>query len=216
MKPIAAIFDMDGLLIDSETIALRTFQMICDQHQLGDQFSLYQQLLGTNDATTLIILSNHLPAAISVEAFMQDWMSLYEEQTLTAVPLMNGVLELLDYLEASGIPKSVATSTRTELAHSKLSNSGILHRFTHVTCGDQVDNGKPAPDIYLKAAQRLQVDPARCLALEDSPIGVTAALAAGMQVIQIPSLVQPDAETIALGHKILNDLHEVIHYLEGR
>ena len=216
MKIVATIFDMDGLLIDSERIALATFQTICDQHELGDQFSLYLQLLGTNNATTLKILQNTLPASISAAAFMDTWMSLYVEQTQVAVPLMNGVLELLDHLDIVNIPKSVATSTRTEHARSKLTNSGILHRFTHVTGGDQVVNGKPAPDIYLKAAQRMQVNPADCLALEDSPNGVKAALAAGMQVIQIPAIVQPDAETIALGHTVLDDLHEVISLLQTR
>ena len=216
MKIVATIFDMDGLLIDSERIALGTFQTICDQHGLGDQFSLYLQLLGTNDATTLKILRSTLPAHLSPERFMDTWMTLYVEQTQVAVPLMNGVLELLDHLDLTSIPKSVATSTRTEHARSKLTNSGILHRFTHVTGGDQVDNGKPAPDIYLKAAQRLQVNPAECLALEDSPNGVKAALAAGMQVIQIPAIVQPDADMIALGHTVLNDLHEVINHLQSR
>ncbi len=216
MKIVATIFDMDGLLIDSERIALATFQTICDQHELGDQFPLYLQLLGTNDATTLSILRNTLPAPISPEAFMDTWMTLYVERTQVAVPLMNGVLELLDHLDTVSIPKSVATSTRTEHARSKLGNSGILHRFTHVTGGDQVDNGKPAPDIYLMAARRLQVNPADCLALEDSPNGVRSALAAGMQVIQIPAIEQPDADTIALGHTVLNDLHEVITYLQGR
>jgi len=152
MKIVAIIFDMDGLLIDSERIALATYQRICDQHELGDQFSLYLQLLGTNDATTLKILRSTLPAPISAEAFMDTWMHLYVEQTQAPVPLMNGVLELLDHLELGNIPKSVATSTRSEHARSKLTNCGILHRFTHVTGGDQVDNGKPAPDIYLKAA----------------------------------------------------------------
>ena len=216
MKIVATIFDMDGLLIDSERIALATFQTICDQHELGDQFSLYLQLLGTNNATTLKILQSTLPASISTAAFMDTWMNLYVEQTQVAVPLMNGVLELLDHLDIVNIPKSVATSTRTEHARSKLTNSGILHRFTHVTGGDQVVNGKPAPDIYLKAAQRMQVNPADCLALEDSPNGVKAALAAGMQVIQIPAIVQPDAETIALGHTVLDDLHEVISLLQTR
>jgi HAD superfamily hydrolase (TIGR01509 family) len=216
MKITATIFDMDGLLIDSERIALRTFQDVCDQHAMGDQFQLYLQLLGTNDATTELILKETLPSAIDPDEFMQTWNLSYREATRTAVPLMKGVLDLLDHLEIRQIPKAVATSTDTSQARDKLEKSGILHRFTHVTGGDQVDNGKPAPDIYLKAAQLLDADPAACLALEDSPNGVSAALAAGMQVIQIPALVQPDEQTRALGHTVLDDLHAVIgHLLTG-
>ncbi len=215
--PIAAtIFDMDGLLIDSERIALSTFQSVCDRHELGEQFALYLRLLGTTDETSQIILQETLPAHIEVDHFMKTWMGLYVEQTSTAVPLMTGVTALLDHLEHIDMPKSVATSTRTDHATSKLEMSGILHRFRHVTGGDQVTHGKPSPDIYLKAAHRLGVDPAHCLALEDSPNGVRAALSAGMQVIQIPSLVQPDAEVRAFGHTVLEDLHRVIDYLNER
>lgn len=213
MTIVATIFDMDGLLIDSERIALSTFQHVCDQHEMGDQFPLYQRLLGTNNATSMIILQETLPAQVPADQFMKIWMDLYVEQTRTAVPLMKGVTALLDHLELIEMPKSVATSTRTDHARSKLDNSGILHRFTHVTGGDQVTHGKPSPDIYLKAAHRLAVEPAHCLALEDSPNGVRAALAAGMQVIQIPSLVEPDAQVRAWGHTILEDLHQVIEFL---
>ncbi|MGQ7846898.1 HAD family hydrolase [Granulosicoccus sp. 3-233] len=215
MNIAATIFDMDGLLIDSERIALSTFQNVCDQHELGDQFALYLQLLGTTDATSKSILQERLPAHLQVDQFMQTWTGLYVEQTSTAVPLMTGVLALLDHLDAIGMARSVATSTRTDHAIGKLRNSGILHRFAHVTGGDQVAQGKPAPDIYLKAAQRLGVEPAHCLALEDSPNGVRAALSAGMQVIQIPSLVQPDAEFRTFGHTILEDLHRVIDFLNA-
>lgn len=216
MMIAATIFDMDGLLIDSERIALSTFQSLCDQHALGDQFPLYLRLLGTTDATSLAILQEAFPAQLPAEPFMQSWMALYAEQTRSAVPLMSGVTALLDHLEQIDMPKSVATSTRTEHAREKLDKSGILHRFSHVTGGDQVTHGKPSPDIYLKAAHRLGIDPAQCLALEDSPNGVRAALSAGMQVVQIPSLVQPDAEIKAWGHTVLQDLHEVIDYLQTR
>jgi HAD superfamily hydrolase (TIGR01509 family) len=216
MTIVAAIFDMDGLLIDSERIALATFQEICDRHELGDQFLLYLRLLGTNDATTREILATALPEPVDADEFMTTWMHRYFNATTAAVPLMKGVLDLLDHLEDAGVPKAVATSTRTEHARDKLAKSGILHRFSHVTGGDQVERGKPAPDIYLKAARRMNVDPAACLALEDSPNGVRAALAAGMRVIQIPALVQPDEQIRALGHTVLVDLHEVITHLKGQ
>lgn len=215
MTIAATIFDMDGLLIDSERIALRTFQQVCDQYELGDQFALYLRLLGTTDETSKITLQETLPERVQVDAFMGCWATRYVDQTRTAVPLMNGVIELLDHLELIGMPRSVATSTRTDHAQGKLEQSGILHRFAHVTGGDQVSQGKPAPDIYLKAAHRLGAHPAQCLALEDSPNGVRAAVAAGMQVIQIPSLVQPDADLRAFGHTVLEDLHQVIDHLNA-
>lgn len=127
---------------------------------------------------------------------------------------MKGVHNLLDYLHASGIPTAVATSTNTDHALHKLEQSGILHRFTTITGGDQVANGKPAPDIYLKAAKSIDANPLSCLALEDSPNGVRAAIAAGMHVIQIPELVEPDEALRSLGHTVLGDLDAVLDYLK--
>lgn len=214
MKITATIFDMDGLLIDSEKIALRVFQEISNQHTLGDQFHLYLRVLGTNDATTHDILQNTLPESIDVKQFMSMWSDRYHEETNKAVPLMKGVNNLLDYLHANGIPTAVATSTNTDRALHKLEQSGILHRFTTITGGDQVANGKPAPDIYLKAAKSIDADPLSCLALEDSPNGVRAAVAARMHVVQIPDLLEPDEALLSLGHTVHTDLDAVLDYLK--
>ncbi|MFK7855377.1 MAG: HAD family hydrolase [Granulosicoccus sp.] len=214
MKYSASIFDMDGLLIDSEKIALRTFQEKCDEHQLGDQLSLYNRILGTNDQTTQLILKKTLPDSIDSELFMSEWLDNYLRVTSAGVPLMKGVENLLDALGRYKVPMAVATSTRSDRARDKLHKSGLLHRFDAIIGGDQIENGKPAPDIYLKAAATLQTDPEHCIALEDSPNGVRAAHAAGMHVIQIPELVQPDTALLALGHTVLPDLDEVISYLE--
>ena len=210
----ASIFDMDGLLIDSEKIALRTFQEKCNDHALGDQFSLYQRILGTNDQTTSTLLGEALPDSIDHDLFMSEWLENYLFVTSSGVPLMKGVENLLDALAIREIPIAVATSTREDIAREKLLKSGILHRFDSVIGGNQIKNGKPAPDIYFKAAQSLNIDPEKCVALEDSPNGVRAAHAAGMHVIQIPELVEPTAELLSLNHMVLTDLDEVISYLK--
>lgn len=214
MKFSASIFDMDGLLIDSEKIALRTFQEKCNDHALGDQLALYKRILGTNDQTTLTVLNEALPGSIDHEQFMSEWLDNYLQITSTGVPLMKGVENLLDALAKRDIPVAVATSTREDRAREKLHKSGILHRFESVIGGNQIKHGKPAPDIYLKAALSLGIDPKKCIALEDSPNGVRAAHAAGMYVIQIPELVQPDADLLSLNHTVLCDLDEVITHLE--
>jgi len=215
MNTTAVLFDMDGLLIDSESIALRVFQEICDGYGLGDQFELYLRLYGTNHVATQRILEKSLPASVDITEFSKRWEHRYAEETVKPIPLMKGVSELLDYLEKNDIPKAVATSTNTERALGNLDNAGILHRFRSVTGGDQVTNGKPAPDIYLKAASTLDADPQCCLVLEDSPNGVKAGLAANMKVIQIPQLVQPDNDTAPPEHTVLSDLDAVISHLEN-
>jgi len=210
----ACIFDMDGLLIDSERIALAVFERTCTHFKVENLIPLYQQLLGTNSVTTRQMLSDALPSSVKVEAFMQFWDKDYSLKTSTAVPLMIGVENLLNYLDSQKILTVVATSTKTDRAIQKLTDSGIAHRFSTIIGGDQISNGKPAPDIYLKAAQFLDIAPEYCLGLEDSPNGVRAALAAGMQVVQIPDIVQPDDTLRKLGHTILENLNAVISHID--
>ena len=217
MNIIAVIFDMDGLLIDSERIALRVFENTCNFYEMGNQLDLFVKILGTNKATADIILTECLPPHVDKNDFVARFEQGYQTETHKPIPLLKGVHNLLDYLDAHNIPKAVATSSRTDHAISKLEKAGIHDRFATITGGDQVTNGKPAPDIYLKAAATVDADPSRCLALEDSPNGVRAGLGANMHVIQIPQIIEPDAQTKALGHMVLEDLDAVVaHLVEHR
>ena len=210
MKVDAAIFDMDGLLISSERISLALFLQMCEQRDLGNMRYLYLEILGTNDAETRRRVTEAFTGKTDPEQFLNEYQERYREETTTwPVPLMPGTKTLLEVLKKNRIKTAVATSTGRELALLKLTNSGIIDYFDTVTGGDQVANGKPAPDIYLTAASTLGILPERCIALEDSPNGVRAAVAAGMHTIQIPDLVQPDAELLLLKHTVLDSLDNV-------
>lgn len=144
------------------------------------------------------------------EEFGREWYETYTNLSKdNPVPLKDGADCLLQHIKSSGTPMMVATSTRTDLAKQKLSDSAILHYFDRVIGGDQVSNSKPDPEIYLRAASELSLTPGDCLALEDSPNGVRAAVAAGFTVIQIPDLVQPDENLLKMGHTVLSSLSEV-------
>lgn len=215
MKFNAVIFDMDGLLIDSERLALQAFQALCDHYEMGNQLELYLQLLGTNRATSEAVLSQQLDPRIEWQLFLRQWDDRYHELTKNGVPLMAGVVDLLDYLDDKGVPLAVATSTDTQSALVKLKLAGIVHRFQTVTGGDQVVSGKPAPEIYLRAAQSLNVQPQHCIALEDSANGIRAAVSAEMHAIQIPDIAPPDDALLSLGHQVFDSLHDVVVYLDS-
>ncbi|MFK7891820.1 MAG: HAD family hydrolase [Granulosicoccus sp.] len=215
MKYSAVVFDMDGLLIDSEKPALQTFLSTCKQFDLTDSDHLYTRLLGTNQAATQRILESALGSQIDISAFIEQWETRYQAAIEQGVALMPGVGQLLSYLEHHGIPKAVATSTSSDKALGKLDKAGLLDRFVSVTGGDQVNAGKPAPDLFLAAAISLQTTAGQCIALEDSPNGVRAAVAAGMHTIQIPDLVQPDDDLLKLGHAVLPNLQSVPDYLQS-
>ena len=131
-----------------------------------------------------------------------------------APPIKKGLHQLLDLLEARKIPRAVATSTRRDYAIPRLQQCGLVDRFATITTGDQIVHGKPAPDIYLLAARTINVQPSRCVALEDSEAGVCSAHAAGMTVCMVPDLKQPSDDIRRRAQGVYDSLLDVHKYLE--
>ncbi len=209
----AAFFDMDGLLLDSESLAFDAFLSTCKIFELGDLSDLFFRLVGTNSTLGDVILEQGLKGVSDFKQFNLKWDSEYKKLTEgKPIPLKAGVAELLHHLESIGTPMAVATSTNTESAKSKLEASGVLSYFEFVVGGDEVENSKPVPDAYLKAASKMFLRPEGCLAFEDSANGVRSAVSAGMNVVQIPDLVQPDSELLKLGHVVLGSLADVLRF----
>jgi HAD superfamily hydrolase (TIGR01509 family) len=206
--PEAVIFDMDGLMLDSERASVRCWTRASAEAGLRIEDAYWLRMVGHSTAACEQILRERMDDA-RVAELMTRCSALYDAEVEAGLPLRPGIVELLQWLQAQGIPRGVATSTRRPRAPHKLETAGLLPYFHSVTAGNDVAHPKPAPDIYLLAAQRIGVAPSRCLALEDSPAGVRAALGAGMTVIQIPDLVVPDAAQRALGHRIVDSLLDV-------
>ena len=209
----AIVFDMDGLLLDSERIVLDAFLLVCEHFELGDRTELLKQCIGTNRDYTRARMTEAFGSGVDFNEFQKMWTLKHEEIVGDdAMPLMDGARELLDLIQRLDIPRAVATSTRSAQALDRLEKADLLHYFEFVVGGDQVTNSKPDPEIYLAATQKLGCNPTSCLAFEDSENGVRAALGAGLRVIQVPDLVAPSANVRALGHTILASLRDVPGY----
>jgi HAD superfamily hydrolase (TIGR01509 family) len=206
-----AIFDMDGLLLDSEQLALRAFEDGCAQFDLGDQTELFMRFVGTNADKGNAEMKQALDGMIDVDKFIKTWRGIYADWVAkNPVPLKAGVQEVLTHLSSLNIPMAVATSTKTAAAEKKLKMADIFDYFDVVIGGDQVARSKPNPDIFLKAASILSFEPSSCIAFEDSPNGVKSAIAAGMTVVQIPDMIPPDEALLKLGHIVLDQLSDVL------
>lgn len=211
----AVIFDMDGLMLDTERIALRALADAAAElgYPWREEIGLAMVGLNARDSDAIVaryLGPNYSPEPLRV-AFNKTYMAAIEVGPIVA---KTGLVELLDWLEQEEVPKAVATSTRHERACFKLERAGIGRRFPVIIGGDQVSRGKPAPDIYIAAAAGLGIAASNCLALEDSAPGVNAALAAGMQVIMVPDVLAPPPEIVALGHCIVPSLHDVLRLLQ--
>ncbi|WP_045462261.1 HAD family hydrolase [Vibrio hyugaensis] len=205
----AAIFDMDGLLLDTERVCMRVFQEACEAQNLPFHKDVYLSIIGRNAAGIEVIFRKAYGE--DLDRLHKEWRTRYDAVVKhQAIPVKDGVIELLEWLKEKGIPTAVATSTAKEVAQKKLELAGLSKYFDNLTTGCEVSHGKPDPEIYLLAASRLNIDPSKCLAFEDSNNGVRSSVAANMVTFQIPDLVDPCEEVRAFGHAIVPSLHDVL------
>lgn len=215
--PSAVIFDMDGLKFDTEAIYQKALLSLAAERSIDSitQAKL-DQTVGLSWAGTRALLQRLLPPSVELDEIIGAWSDRYLSMTETELALKPGVLELIEMLEVHGVCKAVATGSHQEVTTRHLAAYGLDLRFDAVIAREDCANGKPAPDPFLISADRLGVDPTQCWALEDSINGVRSAYEAGMQVIMVPDLVQPDQHTAAICNHIATSLHDVVDLIQER
>ena len=213
----AVIFDMDGLMLDTERIALRVVAEAAAGLGYPWRAEIGLAMVGLNARDSDAVAAAHLGPAYPVEP-LRDAFAVRYQHALESEPIPHkpGLLELLAWIEGQPLVKAVATSTKRERAQLKLTRAGLIGRFPVLVGGDEVERGKPAPDIFLAAAAGLGVNPRHCLVLEDSSPGVRGALAAGMQVIMVPDVLPATQEIVALGHPVCESLQAALTLLSER
>lgn len=187
----AAIFDLDGTLIGTERMLIDTcIQTLASYgHIVSRDFVI--SMVGVSEAEGFERICTHIGVRLDPVEFGTTWSRANQAAYAKGIALMPGVDTLLADLKSRGIPHAVATNSSTAGALRKLGLAGIGQIFEHVVGFDAVTAPKPAPDVFLAAAALLGVDPADCIAFEDSDPGVIAALAAGMTVVHVPDMATP-------------------------
>jgi HAD superfamily hydrolase (TIGR01509 family) len=214
-RPIAGVvFDMDGLLVDTEVLIRDLMMEIAPQFGGALPESVFQRMIGLG-AEGDAVARAHFGPTFPFETYARELERRIYAAVDAGVALKAGVTELLDYLQAAKIPRAIATSSSHRAVRRTLGPSGVLSRFQTVVAAGDYARGKPSPDPYLAAAARLGLAPDACLALEDSHNGVRAAHAAGMTTVMVPDLLAATDEMRGKCLAIASSLHDVRRMLES-
>lgn len=211
------VFDMDGVILDTERMIQRCWQQIGAQYGLPDIGETFLQCVGTTRVHTRQVFQERYPQGVSYEQFQEGCRKLFFGWIRAdGMAVKPGARELLIHLREQGAGIGLASSTRMELVKGELESVDLFRYFDQVITGDLLERSKPAPDIYLMACRALEVAPEEAWAIEDSYNGIRSAAAAGMRAIMVPDLLPPTPEMEALATAILPDLAAVERYLDGQ
>ena len=209
----AVLFDMDGVIFDSERAVLAVWQELAAELGLREIEAVFHRCIGTNKDRT---------SGIFLQAYPQQDFSAFDRLCRARfqarygggrLPVKPCARETLASFKARGVPLALASSTDSSVVRQELDEAGLLEYFDAVVGGDQVRRSKPDPEIFLTAASLLKTEPARCFVIEDSFNGVRAAAAAGMRPVMVPDLLPPDGEMERLAEAILPDLAAAKRYI---
>jgi len=207
--PAAVVFDMDGLLFDTEALWNEALLSAAAEggHEVADE--LLSKSTGVRRSQCRDLFLSHFGEDFLFEDFHANWVRHFWLIAENRPALKPGALELLDALNQLQLPRAIATSSSRTTVERHLTSHSLMDRFDEIICRGDYEKGKPAPDPFLKAAERLGVEPRLCLALEDSHIGVRSASAAGMMTVMVPDLLEPTEDICTLCVFVARDLHEV-------
>ncbi|BCU78783.1 HAD-IA family hydrolase [Luteolibacter sp. LG18] len=198
----AVVFDMDGTLFDTEPLYYEAYRRgVASQGGVLEKDEYFQHHAGTTNAAIEERFAVRFGPGFSIERFRADWHAAWKSlATPKALRALPGIREALEVLSEAGLPLAIASGSDRVDIDLCLQSSGLAPWFRSISSGDEVVQGKPAPDIYELACRRLGIEPRHCLAIEDTGHGVNAALAAGLRVIKVGEpLDEPRAGLIHAG-----------------
>jgi HAD superfamily hydrolase (TIGR01509 family) len=207
--PAAVVFDMDGLLFDTEALYQEASVIAAAEGGHDVTSGILSRTIGLPWPQTRSLLIDHFGDTFPADEFISAWVRHFDLIASTRLSLKPGAIELLDALDDLRLPRAIATSSAHHTVEHHLTAHDLVGRFHEIVGHGDYASGKPAPDPFLKAAERLGVEPRLCLALEDSHNGVRSASSAGMMTVMVPDLLEPTDEIRGLCTFVARDLHEV-------
>ena len=213
----AVIFDMDGVIFDSETLVFRCWNVVAEKYGIKNVEEACRECLGINAVETKERFLKRYGEDFPYDEYKGEMSELFHETAADGgLELKPGVTELLAFLKEHHYKIALASSTRKVVVESQLTAAGIIDYFDKIICGDMVKKSKPEPDIYLTAAEEINVSPNKCYAIEDSYNGIRSAYRAGMDVIMVPDMLPANEEMKEICCNILDSLFQVTDLLQKK
>ncbi|MGN0401616.1 MAG: HAD family hydrolase [Acetatifactor sp.] len=210
------VFDMDGVLFDSERLCQDSWLVVAKESGLPGMEEIFPRCIGLNANDSRQVVLDAYGQDFDYEGFRQRasvWFWEFIEKN--GLPVKTGVRELLNWLRDHKWTVGLASSTRRSSVEKCLESAGITEYFQEIITGDMVEHSKPLPDIYLLACRKLGKKPEESYAIEDSPNGIRSAHAAGMHPLMVPDMIAPDEEMRNLSERVFENLYEIIGYFSG-
>lgn len=209
------IFDMDGLILDTESISNKLLIDIFSKYDINLNEEIISKTIGLEKKKAMKVFEEYLGDNIPIKDIINLHKKVVNDYLeKNGVPVKLGLIELLNYLDEEKIKKVVATSSYRKVAENVLIRANVYNRFDDIICGDEIKESKPSPDIFLKALEKLNLPADEVIVLEDSRMGILAAHRAKIKSIMIPDILPADEETKKLYFKECKSLLDVIHLLK--
>lgn len=213
----AVIFDMDGLMFDTERLTKKIWDEVGNELGRPHVSSIMPETMGVRLDRSEEIFRRHFGPDFPYRKFLAEYRDRFSRRIeAEGVPVRPGLFRLLDYLKREGYVCAVASSTSRRKVLRYVEKAGVAGYFARIICGDMVEKSKPDPQIYETAARGIGMEPKDCLVLEDSPNGILAAYRAGMKVVMVPDQVRPDERLRPMLFACAESLSDVIPLLAGR
>jgi HAD superfamily hydrolase (TIGR01509 family) len=205
----AVVFDLDGVLVDSEAVWDEVRRLFTEENGGRWHKGAQRDMMGMSSVEWSRYVRDRLGVRMEPERISAEVADRVAELYRERLPLLPGAVEAVRAL-ATEWPLGVASSSNRHVIDLVLDEAGIADEFRATVSSEEVGAGKPAPDVYLEAAKRLDVDPSACVAIEDSTNGIRSAHAAGMAVVAVPNKdFPPEPDALALAPLVLDSLEEI-------
>ena len=216
-KLSTVIFDMDGVIFDSEKACLDVWKELAGELGLENIEDVFKSCIGTTSAMCFRILTEAYGGKFDARAFQSEASERFQEKYSGGrLPIMSGVKEILTFLKNNGIRIGIASSTGEATVRREIAEAGLAGYFETITCGDMLRKSKPEPDIYLLACRKMGVVPEETVAVEDSFNGIRSAWSAGLIPVMVPDLIPADGEMYEKAEAVVTDLFEAKLWIEQR